>query len=210
MSSFVLNSFYAIVTIYLAIYLVNILNIPMFMYLELLVPISIIPFIIVPYNLGKYSDRIFGEKRPMIFGIIIFSLVLISVYLFRITTNNILIWIILIFIARLGATINETSNYTYFYKSISSKNVGLIALFQNISNISFVIITGIGAILIKLLNIDIKLLFLIVGIMGLLSLFIIVKIKDKKNGETEKIETKNDTRSEILSKNFTKKEEVKI
>lgn len=218
-SSFVLNSFYAIVNVYLAIYLVNVLKIPLFLYLELLIPISIIPFVLVPYRLGKYSDEIFGEKRPMIFGIIVMSIMMISIFIFNLTTTNILIWIILIFIARLGATINETSNYTYFYKSVSSKNVGLIALFQNISNIAFVVITAIGAILIKLFNTDIKVLFLIVGIMGLLSLFIIVKIKDKepekddvanKLKEKEDLKIKDRVDKPKIIDTFPKKKEVKV
>lgn len=217
-SSFILNSFYVIANVYLALYLVNVLKIPLFIYLEIVVPISIIPFILVPYKLGKYSDEIFGEKIPIIIGIIIMSIILISIYVFNITTTNVLVWIILIFVARIGATVNETSNYTYFYKSVDSKNVGLISLFQNISNISFVIITGLGAVLISIFKIDIKLLFLIVGVLGLLSLFIIVKMQDKetilekelaekeKNSNLKKEGQKD--KEQILD--FPKKKEVKI
>lgn len=81
------------------------------------------------------------------------------------------------------------------------------------------VITAIGAILIKLFNTDIKVLFLIVGIMGLLSLFIIVKIKDKEPIKDEidnKLKAKNNLKIESkedkpkIIDTFPEKKEVKV
>ena len=179
-SSFILNSFYAVVNVYLAIYLTHDLNIPIIIYLQLLVPITIIPFVLIPYQLGKYSDEIFGEKKPMLFGIATMSIIMVSIFVFNITTSNIFVWIALIFIARIGAAVTETENYAYFYKGVDSRNAGLIAFFQNVGNISFLFITILGAILIDSFNIDLKVLFFIVGVLGLLSMFTISKIKDRE------------------------------
>lgn len=189
-SSFFINCFFTAINVYLVLYLTENIGIPIVLYLELILPISMIPFIIVPYNLGKYSDEIFGEKKAMMFGILMMSSVLISIYAFDIKTTNIFVWMALIFIARLGATTTETENYAYFYRKIDSRNAGLIALFQNMSNISFIFITVLGAILIKTFNINLTIIFLIVGIIGIISIFIIRNIKNtqikKKKIESEK------------------------
>ncbi len=207
-SSFVLNSFYAALNIYLALYLIKILNIPMVLYLEILVPITLIPFILIPYKLGKYADEVFGEKRPIFFGIILMSIIMSSIYIFNISTTNIFIWVALIFIARTGATITETGNYTYFYKGVDSRNAGLIAFFQNIVNLGSLFITILGVILLDLLNLDIKLIFLFVGLLGFLSLFIIIKIKDREI-KRRKIEKINKDLENLLEKEKEEKNESK-
>lgn len=211
-SSFILNCFYAAVNIYLVLYLTENIGIPLILYLEIILPISMIPFILIPYNLGKYSDQIFGVKRAIIFGISLMSIILISIYIFNIQTKNIFVWIALIFIARLGATITETENYAYFYRKVSSRSTSLIALFQNMSNISYLLISLSGAILIKYFNIKLTFLFLLVGIMGLLNIFIIIKMKNNKNNI--QIKKSNGNKSDIISNikdiEDVKKEKIKI
>lgn len=197
-SSFVLNSFYAVVNIYLILYLTQNLGIPILLYLGIITPISIIPFILIPYELGKYSDEIFGEKKAMLFGIFLLSLMLISIYVFDITTTNILVWMLILFIARLGATVTETENYAYFYKEVDGSSAGLIALFQNMNHVGFLFISVMGALLIKFFNIKLTFMFLLVGLLGFLSIFIIVKIHDTEV-KRRKSEAEKQKRLEALS-----------
>ena len=209
-SSFALNSFYAVVNIYLILYLTQELRMPILLYLGIITPISIIPFILIPYELGKYSDKIFGEKKAMLFGIFLMSFMVMSIYLFNIKTNNIFIWIIILFLARLGATITETENYAYFYKKIDGSSAGLIALFQNMSNVGFLFISLIGALLINFFSIDLTVMFLIVGIIGFLAIFAILKIQDTeaKNKLKEEIKSKNKEINEKIEKEEIKKEKT--
>lgn len=205
-SSFALNSFYGAVNIYLILYLTKILEIPTLLYIGVITPISVIPFILIPYKLGKYSDEIFGEKKAMIFGMLIMSLTIISIYLFNIHTTNIMAWVTILFIARMGATIAETENYAYFYKKVDSRSAGLIALFQNMVNIGFLFVSLMGAIFIGLLDMDITYIFLITGLIGIISVFIIMRIQDtevkRKQAEEEDKEV-----SIKLAKEEKKKEE---
>ncbi|MBP9766023.1 MAG: MFS transporter [Candidatus Pacebacteria bacterium] len=204
-SSFALNSFYATINIYLVLYLTKTLGIPTLLYIGIITPISVIPFILIPYKLGKYSDEIFGEKKAMIFGILLMSLTLLSIAIFKITTTNIMIWAMILFIARLGATIAETENYAYFYKKIDARNAGLVALFQNMVNIGFLFISLLGAILIGLLDMKIYYLFLITGIIGIISIFIIIKIRDTER-KKKMIEEINNNVSNSLKKEEEEKE----
>lgn len=196
-SSFALNSFFAVVNIYLILYLVEVINIPTSVFVGIITPISLLPFIIVPYQLGKYSDQIFGSKKLMISGIFLASIVLIAIYVFNINSSNILLWIILLFVSRFGATFAETENYAYFYRKVDSDNTGLIALFQNMFNVGFLAVSILGAILLKFFNAELPLIFFIIGLIGLVSIFIIIEIEDRKP-ELKKVEIKK------------KKEETKI
>jgi MFS family permease len=134
-------------------------------------------------------------------GIFILSITLLSIPIFNITTNNIFIWITILFIGRIGATITETENYAYFYKKIDGRSAGLIALFQNMVNIAFIFVTIVGAVLINIFNINLPIIFLIVGILGLLSIFIIIKIRDTEIKRRHALENAN--------KIIKKEEEVK-
>ncbi len=211
-SSFILNSFYAVVNIYLALYILEIIGIPASIYLGIIIPITVIPFILIPYELGKYSDEIFGEKRAMMIGIFILSAVLIIIPIFNITTDNIFVWILLLFVARTGATITETENYAYFYKNVNEKRSDLISLFQNMVNVSFIFVTILGAILMNIFDINLNIIFLIVGILGLISIFIILKIRDteikKRKIEIEKERIENTLEKEEEKKELQAKKEI--
>lgn len=207
-SSFALNSFYGAVNIYLILYLTKILQIPTLIYLGIIIPISVIPFILIPYKLGKYSDEIFGEKKAMIFGMFIMSITMMSIYFFKIDSTNIILWITILFIARLGATIVETENYAYFYKKVDERSAGLIALFQNMMNIGFLFISLVGAVFIGLLDMDITYIFLITGLIGIISVFIIMRIQDTEiKRKKEEIEIKEENKKASLS--IKKEEEEK-
>ncbi len=212
-SSFAINVFYGAVNIYLILYLTKVLDIPTLLYIGVITPITVLPFILIPYKLGKYSDEIFGEKRAMIFGILLMSITIISIYVFQISTNNVFVWITILFIARLGATIAETENYAYFYKKVDEKSAGMIALFQNMVNIGFLFISLLGAIFIGLLGMDIPYIFLITGLVGIISVFIIMRIRDteikKRLAKEEEKQISKTIKNEETEKEYEAEEEWK-
>jgi len=177
-SAFILNSFYAVINIYFVSYLLNEINISASNYLSVIVPISLLPFVLIPYWLGRISDEYLGEKKIIIFGILIFSLTLVAVYIFKIENISILGWAFILFIGRLGAAMCETGNYSYFYKKINVENTDLIAIFSTMINISSVFTALLGFIMIKIFNVSIPTIFFIIGLLGLISIFKILKIHD--------------------------------
>ncbi|MEA4910533.1 hypothetical protein SDC9_07987 [bioreactor metagenome] len=204
-SSFALNSFYAVVNIYLILYLTETLGMSTTIFVGIITPITLIPFIIIPYRLGKYSDSIFGEKKLMLFGISLLSIILVSIFVFNISTNNPIIWIILLFLARFGASVAETENYAYFYRKVDGKDTGMIALFQNMFNVGFLFVSVSGAVLLKIFNGNLTSIFFVVGIFGFLSLFLISKISNQEM-QKEKIEEKKKTVNKKIHYEEIKKE----
>lgn len=210
-SSFTLNSFYAVISIYLILYLTETLGVSATVFVGIITPITLIPFIIIPYRLGKYSDEIFGEKRLMISGIATLSLVLVSIYLFNITTSNPIVWTVLLFIARFGATVAETENYAYFYRKVDGRDAGMIALFQNMFNVGFLFVSLTGLFLLKVFNTGLTTIFFVIGVFGFLSLFFISKInrdelKKEKHEEVDKKVSKKIRYEEIKKENSAEKE----
>ncbi len=191
-SSFALNSFYAVINIYLILYLTETLGISTTIFVGIITPITLIPFIIIPYRLGKYSDTIFGEKKIMILGITTLSIILVSIHIFKIVTPNPIIWIILLFIARFGAAVAETENYAYFYRKVDGGDAGMIALFQNMFNVGFLFVSLAGAFLLRMFTSNLTLIFFVVGLFGFFSLYFISKIsKDEmKNEKIEEVKKK--------------------
>lgn len=203
-SSFAVNSFFAVINIYLILYLTETLGIPTTVFVGIITPITLIPFIIIPYRLGKYSDSIFGEKRLMILGVTVFSLILISIYVFNINSSNPIIWIILIFIARFAASMAETENYAYFYRKVDGKDTGMIALFQNMFNFGFLFVSLAGAFLLRSFSGNLTLIFFVVGSVSLLSLFFVSKISNREVQQEKIDEIKKDVRKKIRKEEIRK------
>jgi len=176
----ILCSFYAIMNIYFVLYLINEIRIPVNTYLGVITPIFSLPFILFPYEIGKLSDEVLGEKKLMIFGMSMVSIVLLSIYFFNINTSSVLIWATILFVSRIGAAINEIENYTYFYKKINPENSDLIYLFENMKYIALIFVSTLGLIVIDLFKFPIPTLLLIMGLLSFLSIFKISQIHDIK------------------------------
>jgi len=179
-SYFILCSFYSMMNVYFILYLLNEIQIPITTYLGVITPIFLLPFILFPYEIGKLSDEVLGEKKLMIFGMAMVSIVSLSIYFFNINTSSVLIWAIILFISRIGASINEIETYTYFYKKVNPENSDLIYLFENLKYISLVFVSTLGLIIIDLFKFPIPTLLFIIGVLGLLSIFKIAQIRDTK------------------------------
>jgi len=179
-SYFSICSFYSVMNIYFVLYLLNEIKIPMSTYLGIVTPIFLLPFILLPFKLGKLSDQIFGEKKLMIFGMLIVAFIVLSIYFFNINTSSIFIWSIILFISRIGASINETENHTYFYKKINSENSDLIYIFENMKYISLIFVSALGLIFIDVFKLPIPTLLLVIGTLGLCAIYKIQKIHDIK------------------------------
>ena len=63
-----------------------------------------------------------------------------------ITEKSLVLWSVILFISRIGASIVEVSTETYFFKHVKSTNAGYISLFRMTKNMSFLIVPIIAGI----------------------------------------------------------------
>lgn len=133
--SFLLQFFYAWMVIYTPIYLSAHLG---FTWKEigLIFTIMLLPFILIQWPLGKYSDKV-GERKMLMLGFFITFGATLS--LFFINGNELWIWALALFITRIGAAIIEVMSDVYFFKHIRPENEEFVGIYRNASPIAYIV-----------------------------------------------------------------------
>ena len=133
--NFLLQFFYAWMVIYTPIYLFAHLG---FTWKEISVifTIMLLPFVLIQFPLGQYSDKV-GERKIMMFGFFIISLATMS--LFFITKHSVWIWAFVLFGTRLGAAIIEVMSDAYFFRHINKENDEFIGFYRNTGPMAYIL-----------------------------------------------------------------------
>ena len=174
---FLLECFYAFMVIYFPIYIVNI-GVPLLTYLTAIVPISLIPLVVLPYELGIIADKKLGEKELLIFGLLVTAASVLTMAV--LTTTVTIIWIIVLVISRVGAASIETMVYTYFYKKIGPDDVSLTAAFTNMRSTATIVMTAVSILLAPLLITHPQLIFILLALALLYGVTYILPIRDTR------------------------------
>ena len=136
----------------------------------------LIPFVLIETPLGKLADKRFGEKEIMATGYAIMGLATIG--LSFINNKNLFLWALILFITRIGAAAAEAMIETYFFKKVRQDDSEILSLFRITRPISYFIapiITTVG-----LIFVNNTYLFVILGILCLITIIPIYLIKDTK------------------------------
>lgn len=177
-SSFLLNFFYAWMIIYTPFYLHGTLGIPLSSVVGIIIPVALIPFVLFQVFLGRLADTRLGEKEMLIAGFLLMGIS--TGVLGFVTSGSVLLWAVLLFITRMGASAVEEMSESYFYKQIDGTDTHLITLFRNLAPLAF-IIAPIGAtIVLTLSEFDYRPLFIVLGFLMLLGIRYALMIKDTK------------------------------
>ena len=96
----------------------------------------LLPFVIIPFNLGKISDKI-GERKILMFGFAVASLATLS--LFFIKAHSVLVWALALFITRVGASSIEVMSDAYFFKHIKPENEEFVGVYRSASPVAYII-----------------------------------------------------------------------
>jgi len=133
--NFLLQFFYSWMVIYTPIYLYSYLGFS-WEEISIIFAIMLLPFCILQFPLGFYSDKI-GERKMLMFGFTIMSLATLS--LFFIERNEIWIWATLLFMTRVGAAMIEVMSDVYFFKHIKAENEEFVGVYRSTSPVSYII-----------------------------------------------------------------------
>lgn len=174
-TNFLLSFFYSIMIIYTPIYLNNDMGLS-WDKIGLIFTVMLLPFVLLQIPVGKISDKILGEKELMILGFIIISLSTISITF--INSSSLLIWMIILFVTRVGASIIEVMSETHFFKKLDYEDTDTISLWRSVSPVSYIVAPIFATIF--LTQIDIKYIFLVLGIIMFAGVFVGTKMIDTK------------------------------
>ncbi len=173
-----LEVFFGVMVVNLPLYLQEQFAIDIPTFLTVLAPIALIPFVILPYELGTLADEKYGEKEFLILGLSIMAVSCFAVGL--ITTSSLLVWTLLLFVSRVGAATVETMLYSYYFKKIPSHDPSLTAVFTNMRNIGLMVFTAISFALSPLLLISPQAAFILLGIALAVSITSVLNLHDTR------------------------------
>lgn len=169
----ILQTFYAWMTVYTPIYLHTTLGFN-WTEISIMFTIMLIPFVVVDAPLGRLADRKWGEKELLAIGFVIMGISTGALVFFGI--KSIVAWTIMLFLTRIGAAIAEVMIETYFFKKVDGKDPEVLSMFRITRPLSFFIaplITTVG-----LVYTTENYLFVVLGVICLLTLFPIFRIRD--------------------------------
>ncbi|MFA5000855.1 MAG: MFS transporter [Candidatus Paceibacterota bacterium] len=172
---FLLNFFYAVTVIYMPIYLHDHIGLS-WAQIGLAFTIMLIPFVLFELPLGKIADQWLGEKELLIGGIIIIALSTMATSF--LTLPNWILWAIILFLTRTGASTIEIMKETYLFKKIDGIDTGIISLSR--INVPFSYLAGSVFATIIFFFLDLRYLFLCLGLVMLLGLKFAWGLKDTK------------------------------
>ncbi len=169
---FILQFFYAWMIIYMPIYLHNVIGFD-WETIGIMFTIMLSAFVILDIPLGKVADK-WGEKEFLNIGLVIMAVATISIGFIH--TNDLLTWIFVLFMTRVGAAIVEIMSEIYFFKKITDANADILSIFRDTTPAAFIISPIIATIL--LLSIPFNYLFVVLGIVVICGLYFGLSLKD--------------------------------
>jgi len=168
-----LRFFYSWMVIYTPIYLKEVMG---FSWSEigLIFSIMLTPFVFLQAPLGKIADKYLGEKELLSAGI--FILVLATAVLSFIKIPSFILWALVLFLTRVGASSSEVMSETYFFKKIDGTDSNLVGFFRMTGPIAYVISPLVATFILGFAGLHY--LFLILGIIMLFGLWFSFSLKD--------------------------------
>lgn len=169
----ILSFFYSWMVIYVPIYMNTVLNLS-WDKIGIILGIILIPFVIIQYPAGQIADKFLGEKELLITGGVIMAISTTALF----WANDVTTFVVLLFMTRVGASLVEIMKDVHFYKNISFKDLDMISFYKLQHPLGYALGPLIGMIVLSFL--DMKYLFLILGIITSLFVFININLKDSK------------------------------
>ena len=133
-------------------------------------------YVLFEYPIGIIADKYIGEKEMMALGWMIIIIAVSSMAF--VTEPSVVIWSVIMFMTRFGASFVEVTTESYFFKQTKSSDAQVISFFRITRPLSYVL----GAVIasLALLYLPFNLLFLIFAAMFIPAMFFTSSIVDTK------------------------------
>lgn len=175
MADFILKFFYAWMVMYVPLYLSEHIGFTI-SEITLILSIALIPFLIIQSFVGKIADDKLGEKEMLSVGFIIMAF--FTICMSFIETSNISIWIAVLFMTRVGASMVEIMTETHLFKRIDSKDLSIISIFRISRPIAYILGAISGTFFLQVVSF--QMIFFILGGIVIYGLRYSLAIRDTK------------------------------
>lgn len=175
MISFLMQFFFAWMVIYTPLYLHNQIGFD-WKQIGVLFSVMLLPYVLTELPLGKIADERLGEKEIMSVGFIIMA---ISTGIISFIWNgNFFLWMAILFITRIGASMVEIMSETYFFKKTNASQMQVVSMFRTTKPLAYIIAPIIATILFSFT--ELKFIFIILGFLMFYGLRFSLALKDTK------------------------------
>lgn len=171
--NFILQFFYAWMVVYTPIYLYKHIGLS-WEQIGVVFTIMLSAFVIFEFPVGILIDKYGVKKRTLMyigFFIITISTTLISI----IYTKDIIIWSIIMFLTRVGASIIESTGEIYLFTHITESDASLLGVFRDMNPVAYIIAPLLATVIFMFLPFNY--LFIILSIILLSGFYYIPKLK---------------------------------
>jgi len=156
--SFLLEFFYALMIIYTPLYLLD-LGFNWFQ-IGKIFTVMLIPFVLLQYPAGHLADEKYEEKDMMAVALLILGLSTLAIYF--VNSRSLVIWSVVLFATRIGASLIEVLRDSYFYKRIDQRDVDITGFFRTVRPVAYIIGAFLASPIIAVFQL--KLIFVFIGI----------------------------------------------
>jgi MFS family permease len=136
--------------------------------------IMLLPFVLFEIPAGWLADKWCGEKEIMTIGLFVMGFALLCIPFIK--SPDLMVWAIILFFSRVGASIVEIACESYFFKHVDKRDTGLISIFRLSGPVAYIIGPTLGAFSLALF--PYPAVFLILSILVLGGMAISSKLKD--------------------------------
>ena len=175
LASTFLNIFFMTMVIYVPLYLTQNIGLSWAEFGVMMI-FAQFAYVIFEYPIGIIADRYIGEKEMMAFGFLILALSLS--WMAFVTSVSVLLWGIIMFISRVGASLCEVTTESYFFKQTEGSDAQIISLFRITRPLAYVVGAMVASL--SLLYIPFNLLFIVMAGLMVPAIFFTLNIKDSR------------------------------
>jgi len=175
LAHFVLQMFFMFMVVYIPLYLTGTIGLSWAEF-GVVMFFAQLAYVLLEYPIGLVADRYIGEKEMMGFGFLVMA---ISTSWIAFTTEStVLVWALIMFTTRVGASFVEVTTESYFFKQTKSSDAQVISFFRVTRPLAYVI----GAVIatLTLLYLPFNLLFIVLAFMMIPAMFCTLGIQDSK------------------------------
>ena len=174
-SQLFLRFFFSWMVVYMPIYLHDYIGFD-WPKISIIFTIMLLPFIIFEIPAGRIADKWWGEKELLASGFIITAL--FTMVIPFISIPSFIIWTIILFATRIGASLIEITTESYFFKHVQGDDADIISFFRLTRPFAYII--GPIVAIIALQFLPFQYIFLVLGIIMLFGLKYAFALKDTR------------------------------
>jgi MFS family permease len=171
--AFILNFFYTWMVIYTPIFLHEHMGFSLRL-IGTIMGLALIPFVLTQAFWGKISDKFWGQKEILTAGFLITGLSTLVIGLYD--THIMLVWIGILFMTRVGASMIEVMVETYLFKNINEKNADIMSAYRATLPLAYVVSPLVASVF--LIFFDVPHMFILLGVIMIVGIRYSLTLRD--------------------------------